>query len=106
MSDKPEMTPDEIERAEIIGPPDFLLDPAEGPDALDELRALAAENTKALAAWPGESKGFEADLGEIEAGVNLLYEAADDELLGSLRSECVAALHRLRLRASLREQGE
>lgn len=44
------MTPEEIERALEIGPPDFLLDPAEGPGALAELHALAAENTAAMAA--------------------------------------------------------
>lgn len=44
-----EMTPEEIERAQQIGPPDFLLDPLfdaeNGAGASDELRRLAAENT-------------------------------------------------------------
>lgn len=38
-----------------------------------------------------------ADLASVEAGINLMYNAANDELLGSLRSECVAALNRVRV---------
>lgn len=47
-SDEPRMTPEEIERAERIGPPDFLLgedfDAENGAGATDELLRLAEEN--------------------------------------------------------------